>query len=1114
MKLRRPGFWVLLSVVSILCVQFSLRYFPEAFPLVNLDIQMDRSGALSRARSLAETSGWGPGNFRQAASFGVMTEVQNFVELEGGGKPAFNRMLESELFSPYTWVVRHFAERETTETAIRFTPAGLPYGFQEKLPEDQPGETLLPDAARSLAEDQAVEQWSVDLGSYTLVEQSQEVRPSGRTDHSFVYEHSSRDIGDARCRLRLVVSGSRFTQLSRFVKIPEAFQRRYEEMRSANNTIGMVGTFAMGLLYVLGGCVIGLFFLLRQGWVQWRPALWWGAFISLLQGLVIFNQLPLAWMGYDTALSGYSFLLQQSVLALLQVVGFGILFALSFMAAESLSRRAFPHHVQLWGAWSSGVANSTSVLGQTLGGYLVVPVFFAFEVVLYFASHRFWGWWTPSNALFQPNVLADYFPWFSPIALSLQAGFWEECLFRAVPLAGAALLGQRFGGRKTWIGVALVIQALIFGAGHAPYPTQPAYARMVELMLPSFLFGFLFLRFGLLPAIVLHFSYDVVWFAMPLFVSTAPGIWLERCAVIVLTLVPAWIVLRGRWRGGRWAELSDRDRNTGWQPPRAQETAAETLEQGPESMPGPTELPASRKRVIAIAGLLALGLWVATADFGSDAPALGVRRDQAIGIAKHALSERNLDASGWRELATVQEGLDVADRFIWQSAGEDTYRTLLGSYLDSPRWKIRFARFDGDDVQERAEEFLVYVDTSTKAVRVRHQLPEVRSGQVLDQATARKIALATIREKGGLSADRLRKVSAEPVKLPNRQDWTFTFADPDPLLPEGETRVSVEIAGEQVVDFYRGVHVPEDWLRTDRSHRTMRQIVQILSALVLVLIVIAGAVVAIVSWSRKQFSVPTFLAFAALVLCIQTFASWNSWQATAAAFSTAQPLGDQILTELGSAAVGALFLALLLGLIMGWLHRSNAALGTGAQPSTRNRLETIWFGLSLGVAFAFLGRMASLMNTAADPTWASYGALEDYFPSMSPLLGSLATYLLTTIVLLLFFSGVNNFTGAWSRKKRVGTLLILVAGLVFRGIVAETLLPWISGGILLGAGLWLAYIFVLRFDLNLIPMASCGLIGLDRVQQGLYQAYPGSLFGESLAVLGLMVLAVLWSRVR
>jgi len=28
---------------------------------------------------------------------------------------------------------------------------------------------------------------------------------------------------------------------------------------------------------------------------------------------------------------------------------------------------------------------------------------------------------------------------------------WEECLFRAIPLASAALLGQRFGGKKWWI---------------------------------------------------------------------------------------------------------------------------------------------------------------------------------------------------------------------------------------------------------------------------------------------------------------------------------------------------------------------------------------------------------------------------------------------------------------------------------------------------------------------------------------------------------------------------------------------------------------------------------------------------------------------------------------
>lgn len=81
------------------------------------------------------------------------------------------------------------------------------------------------------------------------------------------------------------------------------------------------------------------------------------------------------------------------------------------------------------------------------------------------------------------------------IAQSLQAGFWEECLFRAVPLAGAALLGERFGGRRgrTWALVAaFVLQALIFGAGHANYPTEPAWARVVELIVPSFMFAGLY----------------------------------------------------------------------------------------------------------------------------------------------------------------------------------------------------------------------------------------------------------------------------------------------------------------------------------------------------------------------------------------------------------------------------------------------------------------------------------------------------------------------------------------------------------------------------------------------------------------------------------------------
>ena len=119
------------------------------------------------------------------------------------------------------------------------------------------------------------------------------------------------------------------------------------------------------------------------------------------------------------------------------------------------------------------------------------------------------------------------------------------------------------------------MQAIIFGAGHAPYPNQPAYARPVELIIPSIGFGLLYLYFGLLPGIILHFTFDVVWFALPIFLAKAPGIWFQQVMVVALTLVPLWIVLWRRMQVGRWTELSPADLNAAWTPPPARERPAE-----------------------------------------------------------------------------------------------------------------------------------------------------------------------------------------------------------------------------------------------------------------------------------------------------------------------------------------------------------------------------------------------------------------------------------------------------------------------------------------------------------------------------------------------------------
>src|SRR5262245_55753851 len=181
---RKPLWWVVLAALSAACAVYSVRMFPRAFPLINLELTMDRESALAEARALADRQHWGPAGYRQVAHFSLDDAVQAFVELEGGGSEAFDRMMQDGDYAAYQWGVRHFRPGETNEVVVRFTPAGKPYGFRETIPEDQPGAALDGEAAREIAERSVAEPWQVDLGSFDLVEQSQDVRPGGRVDHT------------------------------------------------------------------------------------------------------------------------------------------------------------------------------------------------------------------------------------------------------------------------------------------------------------------------------------------------------------------------------------------------------------------------------------------------------------------------------------------------------------------------------------------------------------------------------------------------------------------------------------------------------------------------------------------------------------------------------------------------------------------------------------------------------------------------------------------------------------------------------------------------------------------------------------------------------------------
>ncbi len=535
--------------------------------------------------------------------------------------------------------------------------------------------------------------------------------------------------------------------------IPEAFQRRFQEMRSANNEIAQVASLVAGLLYGIGGCVLGALWLVRKRALLWPQALLAGLVVSGLNATAMMANAPQAWFGFDTAQSEWIFWGQQVGVALLILVGGTLGLALVFMTAEGLSRLAFGDHPQLWRLWSRDAAPTRAVLGRTLGGYLFVPIELALIVGFYFVTNRYLGWWQPSESLSDPNILGSALPGLAPIGMALQAGFMEECLFRAVPLSLAALIGARFGVRRSAIAAVLVLQAVVFGAAHANYPGFPAYSRLVELTVPALIWGLIFLRFGLLPTVLLHALFDLVLMSLPVFLVDGTSARLNQALVIAAALVPLAVIMWRRARAGAWGELPMALRNGV-----GVLAGAEDAPLRPDTRAAAGRWTLRVQQALPLLALVGIVAFVFAGDFRSDTLPLPVDRARAEAIADAALKSRGIElGTDWARVSSTRLASQDANswlwhKFVWREAGAQTYARLMGNWLAPPLWDVRYARFDTGDVADRAEEWRVTVDGTGNVRQVRHALPEQRAGAALSQDDARTLAAKELALRFGLDA--------------------------------------------------------------------------------------------------------------------------------------------------------------------------------------------------------------------------------------------------------------------------------------------------------------------------------------------------------------------------
>ena len=688
----------------------------------------------------------------------------------------------------------------------------------------------------------------------------------------------------------------------------------------------------------------------------------------------------------------------------------------------------------------------------------------------------------------------------------------EECLFRAVPLSLAALIGARFGHRGLAVAIAVVVQALVFGAAHANYPGFPSYSRLVELFLPAVVWALIFLRFGLIPTILLHATFDLTLMSIPLFLLNSPGAIASRGLVIAVGLVPLLVLLGRRLARGSWGELPSSLRNGAWHPP-----VAEAPPAPPPRVVTRAEIAgrtAAFQRALPVLGVAGLIVWALATPFRADVPPLAVSRAEAEATAAAALAARGVTLGpGWRRTAVVRLATDdpswwEGHKFVWREAGPAAYAKLIGKTLVPPMWEIRYALFEGD-VAERAEEWRVTVDDTGAVRQIRHTLPESRPGARLTRDEALTLARKALKERLGLDPATLKDVGSDETELPARADWSFTFADPSvDVGPGGEAHVVVAIAGDEVVAYGRYVRVPEAWQRAESERDGKTLFVRLALAGLLVVAGLVALVMAVVDWTHHRRDARALVGVTATAFVLSAIGVANAWPVMAMSFVTTEPIATQATSMVAASLAGALVAALLLGL----------AAGVGVHAAARvprftlaTRLPAWVAGAASACFVAGVSAVAVRLLPRSAPLWPASGVDSLALPWLgAALVGARTLYAIGVALFLLHWFA--QLTGNWRRRLWV-TACIAVA--IFATLdVAGASDPLLAGaaGALSGAALIVVVYALLRFEPLTVPaFVAAGAI-LEFAEAAARKGEPGALVNAAIA--SVVAIAVAWLATR
>ena len=325
-------------VIAAVVIAASLGFYALDYeqPLDFVDIALSRTQAEAKAIDHLAATGV------DAASYKIVTFHQNQPNslgikyiLEREPIATVNRLYQQDLLASL-WITRFFRYGEKEEYQVAIHPeTGALYSMRHLLPEEAPGADLDEAQATTIAIDH-LRSFDIDPAALELKESTSEKLPA-RRDHRFVFEAiegDPRNIDGLRYRVRVDIAGDHATNILRFLKIPEAWERERNESTALKSTLS-------GLLVVLifGLSIYSLWLLIhhvRHQEMHWAPLIKIAAVGMGLFLLSHLNSLSTFERGYSTQLTLLVFTITQLFIVIAGSLGIALLIVAGLGLATSL----------------------------------------------------------------------------------------------------------------------------------------------------------------------------------------------------------------------------------------------------------------------------------------------------------------------------------------------------------------------------------------------------------------------------------------------------------------------------------------------------------------------------------------------------------------------------------------------------------------------------------------------------------------------------------------------------------------------------------------------------------------------------------------------------------